>query len=72
MKTIHEDLCGVITDLEGISGTLDSLRKKIEVTTLPVLVDDYFKILLAFKGTVDIIEILGEMRKKTESVPSTT
>ncbi len=72
MKTIHEDLCNAINDLEGICGTLDSLRKGMEVTWLPVHVDDYYKILLAFKGIREVIEILGEMIKKTESVRSTT
>lgn len=72
MKMIHEDLCRVITDLEVICGTLDSLRKRIEVTMLPVRLDHYYKILLAFKGAREIIEILGGMIEKTESVRSTT
>ncbi len=65
MKTVHEDLCRVINGLEVICGTLDSLRKRIEV--IPVSVDNYYKILLALKETKDIIELLG--RVKEESTP---
>ncbi len=43
MKTIHEELCGVITDLEVVCGTLDTLRRRIEVNPLRVHVDDYYK-----------------------------
>ena len=72
MKTFYENLCSIIIDLEVICETLDSLRKRMEVTMPRVGVDDYYKILLAFKGIREIIEILGGMIKKTESVRSTT
>jgi hypothetical protein len=51
MKTIHEDLGRVITDLEVICGTLDSLGRKMEVAPLPVRVDDYYKIRVFCKSS---------------------
>jgi hypothetical protein len=68
MKTIHEDLVWVITDLEVICETLDSLRKRMEVAALPVHVDHYYKVLVTLKATREIIEILGRMVERTESV----
>jgi hypothetical protein len=59
MKTIHEDLVRVITDLEVICETLDFLRKRMEVTVLPVRLDHYYKILLAFNKIREVTEILG-------------
>jgi hypothetical protein len=72
MKTVHEELCRVISELEVICGTLDSLGKGRESTSPRIGVDAYYKLLFAFKGIRETIEILGELIKEPESVHSTT
>jgi len=72
MKTIYENLCSIIMDLEVICETMDSLRKGMEFATPRLPFDDYLRILLASERIKEAIEILGRMIKKTESVTSTT
>ncbi len=72
MKTIHEKLCGIIIGLDVICETLSFLRREVEITSLPLPVDDHFKFLLACERIKETIEILGGIIKETESVTSTT
>ena len=72
MKTIHEKLCGIIIDLDVICDTLGCLRREVEIAPSSLPVDDHFKFLLACERIKETIEILGGIKKETESVTSTT
>ncbi len=72
MEKTYENLCSVIIDLGIICGTLDSVGKRLEITTPRVSVDDYYKILLASQQIRGIIENLKGVVRETESVTSTT
>jgi len=72
MKTVYENLCSVIRELDVICRTLDSLRKRMEIATPRVFVDDYYKILVAFEQLKGVIEDLRGVIKETKSVTSAT
>ena len=72
MKTIREELCGIISDLDVICKSLSSIRREVEIAPSPLPVDDHFKFLLACERIRETIEILGGITKETESVTSTT
>jgi hypothetical protein len=72
MKTIYENLCSIIMDLEVIRENLDSLRKGVEFAAPRLPFDNCLIILLASQRVKEAIEILERMIKKTESVTSTT
>ena len=72
MKTIHENLCSIIRDLEVICENLDSLRKGMEFAMPRLPFDNYLIILLSSERIKEAMEILGRMIKKTGSVTSTT
>ena len=72
MKMIHENLCNLISDLDIICETLSSLRKGAEIGKSPLIVDDYFRFLLASEKIREAIEILGGIGKKTENITSVT
>ena len=72
MKKIHEKLYCLINELNAICGTLDCLRKGLDFVVPRVPVDIYYKFLLASAGVRKVIEILGEVTKKTKNVTPTT
>ncbi len=72
MKTIYENLCSIIMDLEVIRENLDSLRKGMEFATPRVPFDNCLITLLASERIKEAIEILERIIKKTKSVTSTT
>ncbi len=72
MKTIYENLCSIIMDLEVIRENLDSLRKGVEFATPRLPFDNCLIILLASQRVKEAIEILERMIKRAESVTSTT
>ena len=72
MQKIHDKLCSLINELNEICGTLDFLSKGLEFVTPRAPVDVYYKFLLASAGVRKVIEILGEVTKKTKNVTPTT
>jgi len=72
MKTIYENLCSIIMDLEVIRENLESLGKGMEFATPRLPFDNCLIIFLASQRIREAIEILERMVKKTESVTSTT
>jgi hypothetical protein len=72
MKTIYENLCSIIMDLEVIRENLGSLGKGMEFATLRLPFDNCLIILLASKRIKEAIETLGRIAKKTKSVTTTT
>jgi len=69
---VHEKLCSIVGDLNANWEELKSLTREIEMATLPMPVDDYFKFLLASERIKETIELLEGIAKETESVTSTT
>ncbi len=61
IKRIYESLRTIISNLDVIGQTLNSLRKGIETTRPALAVSDYYKLLLASERIKDTIEILGGM-----------
>ena len=69
MKTVYENLSPIISDLDQICSTLESLRKRMEIAIPRVFVDDYFKILVACEQLKGVIEGLKGVIRETKSVP---
>ena len=72
MKPIHEKLCCIISDLNLFCETLRSLTKETGFATMPLPVDDYFRLLLASGKIQEAIGILEGMMRETQSVTSGT
>ncbi len=72
MKTIYENLCSIIMDLEVIRENLESLGKGMEFSIPRLPFDNCLIILLASQRVIEAIEILERMTKRTKSVTSTT
>ena len=65
MGAIYEDkLLEISTKLDPILNTLACIKETIERTGPPVLVDDYFNILLAFERIGEAKERLGKIGEK--------
>ena len=71
MKSIQENLCGAISNLNVIYKTLNSIRNEMEITTPRLPVEEYFKFLLASERIREGIEIFEEMIEKQKSVAAT-
>lgn len=69
MKTVYENLSTIISDLDQICSTLESLRKRMEIAIPRVFVDDYYKILVACEQLKGVIEGLKGVIRETKSVP---
>jgi len=72
MKTIREALLGIIADLDVIFETLKSLGKDMEATIPQVVVDEYYKILLATERLRESIRFLKEIAGETKNVSPIT
>ncbi len=57
MNTSQENLFRIINDLNDICKKLNSLRKGMEIDKERRRADDYYQILLTFKGMTGIINL---------------
>ena len=69
---VHEKISSIVSHLDAIGEELFSLIKEMEMATLPISVDDYFKFLLASERIRETIEILERIARETESVTAPT
>ncbi len=72
MKTVCESLQCIIRDLDDVCNALESLRIRMEFGTPRVVVDEYYKILIAFDQTKKAIEALRSVAGEAKFVNPAT
>ena len=72
MKTVYESLQCIIRDLDDVCNALESLRIRMEFATPRVIVDEYYKILIAFDQTKKAIETLRSVAGEAKFVNPAT